>query len=195
MYGYAIFIVAFTVVAYLLYESVTAERRKAYLRRNDLTEAERHAETRASWGDRMAIISRLAVYAASAAAAFLGDILGIALTIFFTVEGIAHIYYEAASASKSRAAALTFLVIPFATVSACAISKVSSLILGIIIGILIIAGVRFAATIVGWIKNLHINIATDDAEEETSTKEEDTTHETTKRPQATARRQGKGETK
>ena len=194
MFGYSMFIVAFTTVAYLLYESVTAERRKKYLQRTDLTEAERQKEMRESWKDRMIIIARLAIYAASAAAAFLGDILGIGLTIIFTVDGICHIYGEAATADKSRAAALTFLIIPFAAVAACAISKFGgTLILGIIIGIALIAGVRFAQNIISWLRNFQSGTNTDDSSETDSEEEEEDTTEIPRRTPTTARRPGKGE--
>ena len=189
MYGYSIFIVAFTTVAYLLYENVTAERKKAYLRRTDLTEAERQKETTESWKDHLIILTRLVIYAASAAAAFLGDILGIGLTIVFTVDGVCRLYYEAASADKSRAAALTFLIVPFAAVVACAISKFGgTLILGIIIGIALIVGVRFASKIVGWLQNFHANISTEENTEDESSEEEEDTTETPRRPRVTATR-------
>ena len=178
--GYGIFIVAATIVAFLLWENVNAERRESYFRRSDLTKEERRQEVKASWGDRMAIITRLAIYATSAVAAFFGDILGIILTAFFTLEGIFYVYKEAASADKPKAAALTFLALPFAAVCACAIGKIGSLILGIIIGVVLVVGVRFASKIIDLLKGSHANTR-ETVTNETRTEEPETTEELPKR--------------
>lgn len=178
--GYSIFIVAATIVAFLLYENVNTERRESYFRRSDLTEEERRQEVKASWSDRIVIITRLAIYATSAVFAFFGDILGIILAVFFTVEGIAHIYFEAASADKSKAAAWTFLSLPFAAVCACAIGKIGSLILGIIIGVVLVVGVRFASKIIDLLKGSRANTR-ETATNETRTEESEATEELPRR--------------
>lgn len=185
--GYSILIIALSIVAFLIYEDVTTKRREIYFKRLDLTEEERRKEMKNSWGDRMAILVRLIIYVVSAVFGFLGDALGFILTVFFTVEGIAHIYYEAIDVEKSRAVALTFLGIPFATVVTCAISQwTSSIILGLIVGAVILVTIRFAGNVWETIRGVFKRITT--FEDEAKEKETPVTEHEVETPRVAIRR-------
>lgn len=147
--GISVCIIALSVIGFIMFDNVTTARKEKYLKRTDLTEEARHAEAKESWQDRMAAIARIAIYATSAVAAFSGDLLGIILTCFFTVEGYGYILIQSAKANKSMAVAMTYLALPFGAVIGCAVALfASSVALGFIVGLASLVLVRFASKVV-----------------------------------------------
>ena len=186
--GYSVFIVALSIVAYLMYVDVTIKRMNNFFKRNDLTEEARHTETRDSWRDRMAALARIALYAVSAVFAFMGNFLGIILTWFFTIEGFGYIFWEATKAKQDMAVAMTYLAIPFGAVVACAISKwTSSIILGLIIGLALVVAVRFASSVIAFFKRNFT--AKDEASAEADEKGKEEEEKKSESPKPTTRRQ------
>ncbi len=136
--GHVILVIAATVIGFVLYDNVTGARKKEYLDSHELTAHQRKELEKEGWHDRLIVIVRLAIYALSAVFALGGDALGIILVILFTFDGLAYVYKEAFTASKSRAAALTFLTIPFGALVMAFSMKFVGIIGGILLGILTI---------------------------------------------------------
>ncbi|MBR3320012.1 hypothetical protein IKG20_01785 [Candidatus Saccharibacteria bacterium] len=169
--GYSILVVATLVMTFFLYENIMTKRMGEYFERNDFTPEERIEESRRFWRDRMVLIFRLLIFGACLIAALFGDILGLVLTVVFTVEAFIYLYREARNASsKDKAAALTFLGFPFGVAVFCLMAKYLNMtILGIIVGIVLVALIRSMPGLDNLFSNLCNNNEEEEEEEERTT--------------------------
>lgn len=142
-------------VAFFFYKIVTDKRKKQYLERNDITEAERRKEEQASWRDQVSLLTRFIIFGVTAAFACYDNILGIILTVFFTAEAIFWIYHAGAKTrSRSRIKSLTLLMVPFGVTTFCLMEKFLGLtLIGIIVAIVLVISVRFEPVISDWLAN------------------------------------------
>ncbi|MBR5389183.1 hypothetical protein IK146_01320 [Candidatus Saccharibacteria bacterium] len=140
--GKIILVVATTIVGFLLYDNLERRRKKDFLETHEMSREERCAREREDRDNHWALIARLIIWLTCAIFAFLGDTLGVILTVLFTIEALWRIYYEAFGAVKSRVGSLVFLAIPFGGVAAAYCTKPTGIIGGILIGILAVVLVQ-----------------------------------------------------
>ena len=140
--GHIILVIAATVVGFVLYDNVICSLKKEYLENHAIDKETRREMEKEDAHDRLIMIIRLAIWCLCAAFALTGNILGIILAVPFTIDALVYIYHGAYLASKSTAAALTFLAVPFgALIMACTMSPIG-IIGGILLGILTVVLVQ-----------------------------------------------------
>ncbi len=140
--GYIILLAVATGLGFFLWNSVTDQRVKNYMKSADLSDKQRRLVAREAMENSISILARLVIWCAIGVGALLGNVIDLVLVIALTIEALYYIYREVYQTEKLQSAAMTFLAVPFGALIAIFGMKYLGLVWGIIIGLAIVVIVK-----------------------------------------------------
>lgn len=161
---HVILIIVALVASFFFYKRKYDGRKQEYLKKTDLTPAERQKEDFESWKDQLILLGRFVIFGLAAVFAFLGNVLGIILTVIFTGEALVYLYLRSRETrSRSQVYLLTCLAVPFGVTIYCAIDKLfRAPLIGILVAVAIPVYVHFEPIIDDWLDERRENKSDDD---------------------------------
>ena len=135
--GYVILLVAVTIICYLVFNGIEKKREDATM--EGKTREERRPIKEALTRKRWSLTVRLALWTLIAAFGLFGDALGVMLMYILTIEALLKIYHMAYYACDDETTVLIVRTIPFGVFAAIIGMKYGATVLGIILGIAIVA--------------------------------------------------------